>query len=133
MKKFLDILSNNIFCKIFFLTIPLLNEIPVLMPYTNSIVKFGLVLAVIYLLADLITNRQTLRITFIVPIAVFLFALFMSCVLNIRSELASMNVYSFFYTVCTFLVLFPVSRKKSTMASSQPATPGLAAGTPWTG
>ena len=113
MKKLLNILGNNIFCKIFFVTIPLLNEIPVLMPYLNSVVKLGLVLAVVYLVADLITNRQTLRTHFIVPISVFLFALFMGCLLNIRAQLARMNIISFFYTVSTFLVLFPVSRRKS--------------------
>lgn len=113
MKKLLNILSDNIFCKIFFVTLPLLNEIPVLMPYLNSVVKLGLVLAVLYLAADMITNRQTLRMHFIVPIAVFLFALLMSCLLNIRSPLSSMNIISLFYTVATMLVLFPVSRRKT--------------------
>lgn len=107
------VLSNNFYSKLFFLILPFLNEIPLLMPYLNSLMKFGLVLAVVYLLSDLVTFRQTLRMRYIVPVAVFLLAGLISCVLNLKSEQASMNIISFFYNACTLLVLFPVSSWKT--------------------
>lgn len=107
------VLSNNFYCKLFFLILPFLNEIPLLMPYLNPVMKFGLVLAVVYLLSDLVTFRQTLRMHYIVPVVFFLLAGLISCVLNLKSEQASMNIISFFYNACTLLVLFPVSSWKT--------------------
>lgn len=111
--KIRNILTNNFYCKLFFILVPFLNEIPFLMAYANPLMKFGILLCAIYLLSDLLTDRQLFRMDFITPIALFLFAGLISCVLNIRSEQARMNIISYLYNFCTLLVLFPVSKKKS--------------------
>ena len=107
------ILTNNLYCKLFFVLIPFLNEIPLLMAYVNPLMKFGILMCAVYLLADILTERQTLWMPFITAAVIFLFAGLISCVLNIRATQRSMNIISFLYNFCTLIVLFPVSKNKS--------------------
>ena len=109
MKKVFD----NFYCKLFFIIIPFLNEISYLIPYVNPIMKLGLVLAAIYLVYDFFTRRETLKMNHITLMVLFLFAMGMGILLNMKVPAFKMNVIEFLYTGCSLLVLFQVSSDKT--------------------
>ena len=68
-EKVLDTISNNIFCKLFFIVIPLLNEIPVLTPVFNPFMKVGILIGLLFIFTDLFRGRTILKTAGIVPAA----------------------------------------------------------------
>ncbi len=101
-----DIIGNNFICKLFFVLIPFLNEIPMLTPHFNPMMKFGLVIGAIYILYDLFHNRNILKTPCIVPAVALILCLCIGTAIHFRSEQLRMNLIETAFTIVSLLVLF---------------------------
>ena len=106
LKKVKNILTDTLYIKLFFVIIPFLGEIPLLIAYVRPFMKAGLVLAALWLVYDLFTKRSIFKIRY----RVFIFAMLISFAITVllnRQTSFKMNLIEFFYTCATLLVLFP--------------------------
>ena len=108
-EKVLDTISNNILCKLFFIVIPLLNEIPVLTPVFNPFMKVGILIGLLFIFTDLFRGRTILKTAGIVPAALLVIFVLIGSLLHFQSEQFKMNLIELCYIAISFFVLYPVS------------------------
>lgn len=104
-------LTDPLPLKLFFVVVPFLCELPLLMPYLLSWQKLGLVWAAALLIRDIFRNRRMLRMRYAVWIWPFLICCGMTVLLN-RSASLRMNAIEFCYTTATLLMLYPVPGRR---------------------
>ena len=106
-------IGNNFYCKLFFVLIPFLNEIPLLAPYFNPMMKIGLVIGALYILYDLFHDRTILKTACIVPAVALILFVSIGTLLHYDSPRFKMNIIEIAYVVVSLLVLFPTSSKRN--------------------
>lgn len=103
---------NKIFtsfnCKLIFLIIPFLNEIPLLMPVFNPLMKGGMFFAAAYIIYDLFTRRETFKMSFILPSIILIASIFIGTALNYSSPQLKMNIIELLYVITSLIVLLQV-------------------------
>lgn len=107
-----DFLLNPFHIKVFFILMPLLLEVSVLIPILNSYLKLGLLWAAIFLLYDLFHERNILNFKYSKLLWSFLFTYFISILLNRHIQL-KMNLIGYSYIIVTFLVLLLPSKENN--------------------
>lgn len=110
-QKLSHFIGNSFYCKLFFIILPFLNEIPLLTNYTVSFLKLGIVWGGLYLLYDLFHERNTLKTPGIVPMTLLIVAMAIGSAMHWQSEQLKMNLIEVLYTVVTVGVLYPVPTK----------------------
>lgn len=110
-QKLSHFIGNSFYCKLFFIILPFLNEIPLLTNYTVSFLKLGIVWGGLYLLYDLFHERNTLKAPGIVPMTLLIAAMAIGSAMHWQSEQLKMNLIEVLYTVVTVGVLYPVPTK----------------------
>lgn len=99
-------IGNNFYCKLFFVLVPFLNEIPVLTPYVNPMMKIGLVIGALYILYDLFHDRNILHTACIVPAVVLILSVAIGSLMHRNSPYFRMNLIELAYTIVSLMVLF---------------------------
>lgn len=110
-QKLSQFIGNSFYCKLFFIILPFLNEIPLLTNYTVSFLKLGIVWGGLYLLYDLFHERNTLKAPGIVPMTVLILAMTIGSAMHWQSALLKMNIIEILYTIITVGVLYPSPSK----------------------
>ena len=104
---------NNFYCKLFFVIIPFFNEIPIFMSVFTPCLKIGLILSLAYIVYDLFTSKNILKMNYITLIAIFVGAVTIGTLLNYKSDMFKMNIIEIFYMIAAMLVLFMVPKDSS--------------------
>ena len=115
LKKILQIIGNPFYVKVYFVVMVFLSEIPIVMRYFNPLLRYGLVLSVVVILADLLTERRVLNWRLMWPL-LFIILSYAVTLLFHRNEFFTANVVDYFFMVALFLVMFP-TRKGQEKAS----------------
>lgn len=112
MTKVFRAVLEPLYIRIFFVIVPFLAEIPLIMTYTVPLQKIGLAWAALYLVYDLFTCRRMLKARYVTLIVPFIALMGLTVLLNYQTMLRS-NVINWMYTVAVLLVLYPVDNSRS--------------------
>lgn len=108
MYKLKKIFLNSFVIKLSFIVMFFLNEIPIIMKYTNPLLKYFLLWAAIYLIYDFIFFRNALKTKKFFWLLAFLLSYTISILINYKTNLR-MNIIDYFYIVTLMLAIYPNS------------------------
>lgn len=111
--KFMNkVIFNVLYLKIFFVITSFCMAIPIIKPYFEGLLKFGIIWGMAFLIRDFFTKRNVFKMDCIKSLFIFMIAYAISIIINYTSRFSA-NVSTYVYNFIMVFVLFSNINKKN--------------------